>query len=210
MAAAFEEVFGIPDGFAGVSMGGRTDAWILAQAAAAHHVTHASEQLAQFRDVYLSRLSTEVHQPGPRKGVMPGVRPLLDTLAARDDVILALLTGNAEHGARVKLEHFDLWRYFTCGAFGDDVVERNALLPLAVARVAACGAPAPTSVVVIGDTPFDVEVAREGRARSVAVATGSHDVDALRATGADAVLPDFSDLAATLAALGLEKGPPRR
>ena len=51
---------------------------------------------------------------------MPGVRELLDALAARDDVYLALLTGNYEGGARIKLEYFDLWRYFRCGAFGDD------------------------------------------------------------------------------------------
>ena len=43
---------------------------------------------------------------------MPGVRELLDALAPRDDVYLALLTGNYEAGARLKLEYFDLWKYF--------------------------------------------------------------------------------------------------
>ena len=72
---------------------------------------------------------------------MPGVRELLDALAPRDDVYLALLTGNYEAGARLKLEYFDLWKYFPCGAFGDDAPHRNVLVPKALARVAACGGP---------------------------------------------------------------------
>jgi phosphoglycolate phosphatase-like HAD superfamily hydrolase len=135
---------------------------------------------------------------------MPGVRPLLDALAARRDAFLALLTGNFEHGARVKLEYFDLWHYFRCGAFGDAALERNGLLPTALARVEACGGPSPrpSDVVVVGDTPLDVAVARAGGARSVAVATGSYDVLTLSASGADVVLEDFSDLRAALEAFG--------
>ena len=60
---------------------------------------------------------------------MPGVSRLLDALVARDDVYLALLTGNFEAGARVKLEYFDLWHYFACGAFGDDAPRSERPLP---------------------------------------------------------------------------------
>jgi phosphoglycolate phosphatase-like HAD superfamily hydrolase len=56
--------------------------------------------------------------------------------------------------------------------------------------------------VVVGDTPLDVAVARAGGVRSVAVATGSYDVATLGASGADAVLQDFSDLREALEALG--------
>jgi phosphoglycolate phosphatase-like HAD superfamily hydrolase len=69
---------------------------------------------------------------------MPGGRDLLDALASRSDVYLALLTGNFAEGARLKLQHFDLWRYFECGAFGDTVHERNEPLADALARVEAC------------------------------------------------------------------------
>ena len=100
---------------------------------------------------------------------MPGVRELLDALSRRDDVYLALLTGNYEEAARLKLEYFDLWRYFSCGAFGDDAPDRNGLLPKALARVAACGGPAASArraSVVIGDTPLDVACAA-GRRRAI-------------------------------------------
>lgn len=206
MTLAFEEVFAIPDAFRGIPMPGRTDSWILSDAAAAHRIPLDSPDLARFRQVYLDHLARELDRPHPphlRKGVMPGVRPLLDALAARDDVYLALLTGNYEEAARIKLEHFDLWRYFACGAFGDAAPDRNGLLPraLAAVRASAGQAFAAADAVIIGDTPLDIACAAAGGARSIAVATGSHGVDELRASGADVVFADLSDVGAVLDAL---------
>jgi phosphoglycolate phosphatase-like HAD superfamily hydrolase len=118
-----------------------------------------------------------------------------------------LLTGNFSGGARLKLEHFDLWRYFPCGAFAEDAPERNALLAKALARVAASGGPtlAAADAIVVGDTPHDVNVALAGGAKSLAVATGSFDVQALRETGADVVLEDLSDLPSVLSVLGVNE-----
>src|SRR5205085_2377287 len=112
MSLAFEDLLGIRDAFRGMPMAGRTDAWILADAASAHGLDAGSATLARFRDVYLERLAVEIHKPGTgRKAIMPGVRELLDALHGRPDVYLALLTGNYEAAARIKLEYFDLWRY---------------------------------------------------------------------------------------------------
>ena len=199
-----EEEFGIADGLSDLSFAGRTDAWLLAQAAAARGLACDPVRVRSVREKYLVHLAHEVRQPGPRKRVLPGVVALLDALASNDDVFLALLTGNFEGGARIKLEYFDLWRHFRCGAFGDDTSDRNALLETALARVASCGQPIPdrSHIVVVGDTPFDVGVALAGGVRSVAVATGSFEVSELTGAGADVVLNDFSDLAATLVALG--------
>ncbi len=208
MSYAAEEVFGAQQGRAGttpVSLNGRTDAWIIAQFAAGHELADDPGTLRRFQQAYLGHLERELEHPGPRKGVMPGVRPLLGLLSERSDVVLGLLTGNLEGGARLKLEYFDLWRYFSAGAFGGDVVERNHLLPVALDRVAEVHGARfdPADVVIVGDTPFDVAVARAGGARSVAVATGSHDAGALASSGADVVLADLSDLDVSLAALGL-------
>ena len=200
MTLAFEEIFSIADAFRGIPMAGRTDAWILADAAAAHGIPPDSSGLAQFPDVYICHLRMEILNKGPRYGIMPGIPALLDALADRDDAFLALLTGNYEAGARLKLEHFDLWRYFPCGAFGDGAADRNGLVPKALARVAACGGPvfAGSDAIVIGDTPLDVACAKAGGARSIAVATGNHTVDELRESGADVVFEDLSDTQAVL------------
>jgi len=204
MSSAFEDVFGVRQGLSGIPMAGRTDAWILAQAATTHQIRYDEARIRSFRESYLKKLATEVHEPGPRKGIMPGVRALLDQLSAREDVYLALLTGNVEGGARVKLEYFDLWRYFRSGAFGDELHDRNDLLTVALERVTASGGPAqPSEVIVIGDTPLDVAVAKKGGARSLAVATGGYDAATLQASGADIVLESFSDVMAALTALGV-------
>jgi phosphoglycolate phosphatase len=200
MAFAFDELFSVPDAFRDVPMAGRTDAGILADAAAAHGIPADSPVLARFPAIYLQHLTRELDKPDPRKGIMPGVRPLLDVLSARDDVHLALLTGNYEASAQLKLHYFDLWRYFRGGAFGDGAPERNPLLPRAVAQVAQCGGPTVDAreAVVIGDTPLDVACAQASGARSIAVATGNYSVADLHAAGADVVFEDLSDTPAVL------------
>jgi len=203
MTVAFAELFAIRDAFAGVAMAGRTDARILADAVAAHGIRADADELTRFPGIYAQHLTREIDKPGPRKGIMPGIRPLLDALSARDDVHLGLLTGNYEACARLKLQYFDLWRYFRGGAFGDNAPDRNRLLPRAVAHVASQGGPVVDArdAIVIGDTPLDVACAHASGARSIAVATGNFSVEELRAAGADLVFADLGDTDAVLRTL---------
>jgi len=227
MDAAFAEVFGVRGAFDGVALAGRTDGSILADAyARAFPASPVSRNLAdatgavpidgaiaRYKATYFARFANEILKPVPVdpakphrhrfKGVFPGVRELLDVLQPRPDVFLGLLTGNYEEGARIKLAYFDLWRYFACGAFGDDSLDRPALVPIAIERARAEGCPpvAPSNVLVIGDTPLDVACARESGVSSVAVATGGYSADALRAAGADIVFDNFTDTRAVVAAL---------
>lgn len=209
MARAFADIFGLQHGMASISMAGRTDAWIVAQMAASHGLPFTPEVFGRFHDAYIAHLREEIHKPGPQKGILPGVRAVLEALNSHSGAHLALLTGNFERGAQIKLEYFDLWRYFGAGAFGDRTHDRNSLLETALARVAEVGGPSvtPGDTVIVGDTPLDVAVAIAGGARSLAVATGSYGVEALRASGADVVVDDLMDVAAVLAGLGLASGP---
>jgi phosphoglycolate phosphatase-like HAD superfamily hydrolase len=189
--------------FASVEFPGRTDPLIIRDALRLHGVGDADRDAARFLDTYCAWLAREIRRDDPAKRVLPGVAALLDALAARDDRILALLTGNFQPSARLKLEYFDLWRYFACGAFGDDAPDRNGLVPVAVERVVARGYPrvSPERVVVVGDTPRDVECAVTAGARAIAVATGVVTTGELRAAGADVVFEDLSDTAAVIAAI---------
>ena len=198
MARAFEELFAVSDAFRDIQMAGCTDTWILSNAAAAHGIPPSG--LTAFHDAYLVHLARELEPPNPRKVMMPGIRLLLDALVSRDDAYLALLTGNYERAARLKLEHFDLWRYFPCGAFADDASDRNSLLPKALARIRASGGPVvqPADVIVVGDTPHDVACALAAGARPVGVATGPFSVQQLRDSGAEIVFEDLSDTDAFL------------
>ena len=199
MNRACQEVIGHSNALDGVAVAGRTDWIILHDALRAIGHEMDEDLFARLRDAYVTLLREEILLPGEGiKAVLPGVAGLLDALRARPDVFLALLTGNFEEGARIKLEHFDLWRYFKCGAFGDDAADRNALVPFALDRARACGldAIAPEDVFVVGDTPHDVACARAVGAVPVGVATGSFSVADLRGSGADIVFPDLGDAAA--------------
>jgi phosphoglycolate phosphatase-like HAD superfamily hydrolase len=210
MAQAFRDVFGLDHGMPSISMAGRTDAWIVAQMAVRHGLACDDEVLRRFHGAYVGYLGDEIHKPGPQKGILPGVRETLDALAGHDGVHLALLTGNFERGAQIKLEYFGLWDYFQTGAFGDATHDRNSLLHEAIERVARAGGPRvhPRDAVVVGDTPLDVAVAVAGGARSLAVATGGYAVEALLASGADAVLENLTDREAVLRGLGLAAAGP--
>ena len=203
MVRAFTDVCGFFNGLGSLSMAGRTDAWIIAEMFQAHGLEPTPARQSAVHDVYFRYLAEEILEPGPGKGILPGVRHLLDTLASQDDAYLALLTGNFRRGAQIKLEHFDLWRYFSTGAFGDEARDRNSLLWTALSTVkeASGFTVRPADVVIIGDTPLDIAVAVAGGARSVGVATGSYDVDTLLASGADAAFPDLDDTERVLAAL---------
>jgi phosphoglycolate phosphatase len=195
MTRAFDDVFGVAGAFDGIPMAGRTDSRILEDAAARHGVTLLHQFAERFRRRYCERLLEALLEPGHRQDVLPGVLPLLDALAARPDVFLALLTGNCEQGARLKLEHFGLWRFFACGAFGDEMHDRNDLFGVAIARTREHGAPEvpPRNIFVVGDTELDVACAMAAGARSVAVATGPSSLAALRQAGADIIFEDLTD-----------------
>jgi phosphoglycolate phosphatase-like HAD superfamily hydrolase len=207
MNRACEELVGHPHALEGIPVAGRTDRIILTDVVTRAGSALDDGLLERLRDRYIAHLREEIEQPGrtqtfeslgPRggvKAVMPGIRELLDILRQRDDVFLGLLTGNFEAGARIKLEHFDLWRYFRCGAFGDDAADRNALVPFALARARACGLPEldPEHILVVGDTPHDIACARIVGATPIGVATGGFTVDQLRESGAGVVFENLAD-----------------
>src|SRR5687767_2214205 len=196
MTRAFQQTFGITDAFAGESFGGRTDSYLVSKALAQAGLPDSEENHHRFRDAYLPLLAEEIHQPGQgHKGLMPGARELLEALAEHDHLHLALLTGNYREAAEIKLQHFEIWDFFEWGAFSDDAADRNALVPIAMRRAETYDIPgeAIERVIVIGDTPHDVECARVAGARSIAVATGGYTVEQLKEFGADEALPDLSN-----------------
>ena len=214
MNRAFEDVFGVAGAFEAVAMAGRTDKGILDEGALRSGVEVDDANLRRFRDVYVARLSEALpalaphgsaapdpqSNPETRQGILPGVQSILEAIALRADLFPALLTGNCELGARIKLQHFGLWSFFRCGAYGDEIADRRDLFDVAIARAVACGAPPvrPADVVVVGDTVMDIACAKAAGARSVAVATGPSDVATLRDAGADVVVADLSDTAAIM------------
>ena len=131
--------------------------------------------------------------------VAPGMRELLEELAGREGVRLALVTGNYEPIARLKLDRAGIGAFFERGqgGFGSDAEDRSELPGIARRRAGSDGrggwAPYPREhSVVIGDTPRDIACAHADGVRCVAVATGPFPVEDLRE--AEAVARDASEL----------------
>ena len=208
MTRAFEALCGAPDGFAGIPMAGRTDPRDPRRGPAPRGPEPRRRPAGPVPRGVRRLLGDELARPADGKTLMPGVRPLVETLANRDDVFLALLTGNFAEGARLKLDYFGLWAPFRCGAFGDDHHDRAALVPIARARAEALGGGpfTPDRTFVIGDTPLDVACALAWNARAIGVATGGYDTAALAASGAHHVFENLSDRDAFLAVLGSSAG----
>jgi phosphoglycolate phosphatase-like HAD superfamily hydrolase len=196
MNLAFGRLHGRDRALDGVPIAGRTDRAIVIDAMRAIGVDPTEAAIGALRDAYIELLGVEIQRPPPEHPslVLPGVAALLDALDRENGMVSALLTGNFQRGAAVKLEHFGLWRRFGFGAFGDDHVDRRALVPIAVELAKATGAAVPPEgVVIIGDTPSDIDCAKAYGACAIGVATGPFSRAVLEEAGADLTVETLED-----------------
>lgn len=189
---ALKRTFGRTGNVRAYDFGGRTDTEAVIDLMTGTGIPRdeVEGRLGEVRSHYgdlLERLDPE------QMRLLPGVVELLDELTAAEDVCVALLTGNWEIGARAKLEPFGLNRFFDFGAFGEDGVRRNELVPVAVERAARrLGVPPkPNDVVIIGDTVRDIACGHAHGVPVLAVATGFTPDHRLEEAGARWVVPDL-------------------
>lgn len=199
---AFRKVFSVLNAFQGISMAGKTDTQIIKEGLIKHGLS-MDGNFDAIIEAYLLYLREEIRNDG--KHTKPGIYEILEQLNPMEDIGLGLLTGNLEQGARIKLEPFDLNKYFPSGAFGSDDEDRNKLLPFAVNRFEEMFDKRIDieKSIVIGDTPRDVECAHIYGAVCIGVATGPYSIDELTEAKADYVLKDLSDHMGLLQSLNL-------
>ena len=147
----------------------------------------------------------------PTARALPGVLDLLERLRGLEDTTLGLVTGNYAETGAIKLRAAGIEpAWFPVGAWGADGAHRRELPPVAMRRYLAHAGReiAPERVVVIGDTPADVDCARASGCVAVAVATGpSFSLEELRSHGPDLLLEDLSDVGRLLEWIDGRRGP---
>ena len=160
-----------------------------------HEDDHIDAKMSELLARYVGYLHEELRARPDGVRLMPGIHELLDALAERADVVLGLLTGNLVDGARAKLEAAGIDpKRFVVGAYGSDHETRSELPAVALARarrelrLAIDG----SDVVVIGDTPADLQCGRGIGARAIGVATGHFTVEDLASHQPAAVFRDLS------------------
>lgn len=202
IVSALRSVLGWEGSSDGIDFSGKTDPQILREL-----VLDAvgSERFESTLGAVLDRYVEELERRLRPEAVVPkpGVALLLERLEAKPDVTLALLTGNIERGARMKLQPPGFNRYFSFGAFGDDSADRYCLPAIAVerARERTGREFSGRSIVIVGDSVHDVACGRSLGARAVAVATGPTAPEKLAAERPDALFADFSDVDAAAEAI---------
>ena len=199
---ALEEVTGATSDLRELSTPGYTDAGV-----ARLVLEHAGQPTdPETVEAVLRSYERRLPESLPRRQgrVLDGIREVLEDLEGRDDVRSYLLTGNTPAGARAKLAHYDLDRFFPDGE-GAFCIDHGSRVE--IARRALPLADGADTTYVIGDTPADVECGKAIGARTIAVASGWHSVDDLSAAEPWTVLeripdpPDFRRL------IGLDEDP---
>lgn len=205
MEAALVDVFGT-SGAPGYRYDGKTDRQIVRDLmrGAGFDDAEIDARMPRVIEAYVEGLGREIAAPHTRIEALAGVMDLLDALAHRAHRIVGLLTGNLEPGAQHKLTAAGIgFERFAVGAYGSDHEVRAELPAIAQQRarqrlgVHVEG----RAVVIIGDTPADIQCGRPIGARAIAVATGHYPLEALKEHGPDAVFNDLADTAAVLTAI---------
>lgn len=202
-ASALREVYGYNGDLGRYDFSGRTDPQIT------HMVLRDDGFSAEDIDArietlwkhYLAGLAQNATRERVR--VLPGIPELVARLASHEDVVLALLTGNIEPGARLKLGAPELNDYFPFGAFGSDSADRTKLPPIAVDRASVhIGTRFEgRDVVIIGDSIYDVRCGVPYDATTIAVASGKTSADVLRAENPSFLFESVEDGDAVMRAI---------
>lgn len=200
---AFERRYNRLDACAHFSFAGMTDRAIFREGLRTIGEAATDEAIDTLLKDYLAHLADEVNA-APVYAMHPGVVEALDALAPLPHVALGLGTGNVEAGARTKIARVGLNHYFDFGGYGCDAEPRAALI-LAGARRGAerLGVPLESArLLIVGDTPKDIQAAHANGGQCLAVATGGASYEALVDAGGDWVVNDLSDPLALSVLLG--------
>ncbi|MBL9149549.1 MAG: haloacid dehalogenase-like hydrolase [Phycisphaerae bacterium] len=200
MQRTFDELYpGSGATLKGVPVAGRLDTLIWNDVMREAGLAASDAEMARFRQRYRAILEERLRGGDVDVVTFPGVHDLVRRLAARNDVIVGLLTGNWPDTARLKVEaaRFDA-THFRLGAYAGDGPDRRSLPPVAMRRMHEAHGmhPRPERVVIIGDTPHDVDCAKHNGCRALAVATGGASLQELHETNADLVVETLADVEA--------------
>jgi phosphoglycolate phosphatase len=192
---AFDELYGIPADIGEFTDAGMTDptvARLTFKAAVGHDPT--PRELATVMAAYLDRIPYEVEH-SEKYRVLDGADELLRRLGREKGVLLGITSGAVEAAAHIKLSRAGFNRYFPFGGYGSDSPDRIELTERALERGALLLGEAldPKQVLVVGDTPKDLDAAHGAGCVAVGVATGHYTREQLEEAGADVVLDSLRD-----------------
>lgn len=158
-----------------------------------------SVHVGEVADAYKNAFGHLRADPAHDEPMFDGARAAITTLAARDDVLLGIATGKSRRGMRVLFEREGLTQYFATVQTADTHPSKPHPSMIATA-MAEAGASAERTVM-IGDTTFDIDMARAAGVHALGVEWGYHPANALRASGAHRMATRYDDVVPMIDAL---------
>jgi phosphoglycolate phosphatase len=146
-------------------------------------------------DHYKDTFVTIRQNPANHEPLFDGARETIDALDEAG-FVLGIATGKARRGLLAVLDRLALTHRFATIQTSD--VAPGKPHPAMLERAMAETGFEPADTVMIGDTTFDMLMARSARAAAIAVGWGYHPVAELRAAGAHMVVENFTELSARL------------
>jgi phosphoglycolate phosphatase-like HAD superfamily hydrolase len=194
---AILETFGVTGDIRSVIPDGNTDPQIVREifARANLEVQIDDGQWGQFAQNLRRSYRSALREGTTMVRALPGALELLAALAAKEEFNQGVVTGNFEVTAQIKLEAAGLHSYLCRGAYASDSSHRPDLPRIAKARweEQAGKSLRLEQCVIIGDTPKDLEAARQNNMKCVLVGTGRYPLEELQYWEPDACLPDLTD-----------------
>jgi phosphoglycolate phosphatase len=121
-----------------------------------------------------------------------GAHDLLAKLRNRDDVVLGIATGKSRRGAAHLIEKHGYEGWFATVQTSDDHPSKPH--PSMIVTALAETGLAPSAAIMIGDTSYDIAMARAAGVGAAGVAWGNHPPDELTKAGAHSISNDFNEL----------------
>jgi phosphoglycolate phosphatase-like HAD superfamily hydrolase len=202
---AVVKTFGVNGDIRSVIPDGNTDPRIVEDIFAQARVKLAidEEKWSEFSVNLRACYSSAVKQGSTAIRALPGAAALLRQLSEEDEFICSVVTGNLESMATVKLETAGLSSYLCRGAYGSDSPRRPDLPLIAKRRCEQLSGRfiALDRCIVVGDTPKDLEAARQNHMKCILVGTGRYPMEELMLSKPDHCRPDLCDTAEVMRAL---------
>lgn len=148
-----------------------------------------AESLAESYKIAFHRLRGN---PAYREPLFPGAAELVGELARRDDVALGIATGKSRRGVSHLVERYGWDGVFATVQTADDAPSKPhpAMIEQALAETGADR----LGSVMIGDSTFDMAMAKAAGIGAIGVSWGYHRAEALRETGAEIVVSSYREL----------------
>jgi len=195
MKSTVKSILGNEELLKNYSFAGKTDSQIMNDMVRRSGLDDNPETLSKLlKQTYIKKLKTNLKNSDNFR-TYPHVNELLDNYKKKEDYELALLTGNFETGAKLKLEHAGLWKYFKWGVFGNLSEDRVHLAKDALETITEKEKKVNTkNIFIVGDTTNDIRCGKAINATTIAFTSGFEPEEKLRTCSPDFMVSDFSQL----------------